>query len=66
MIREYQQEIDRLKAQLAAKGLGTDPTIITQIDLKGLDPELLKQIAGAQEEEIMKLLTEKGIVEEVR
>jgi kinesin family protein 3/17 len=65
MIREYQDEINRLKNELSKRGLGGEPQVVQQIDIKGLDPDILKQIAGEKEEEIMKILSQKGIVEEV-
>jgi hypothetical protein len=67
MIRSYQDEIEKLKAELARRQGGlpaSGPT--TQIQLQGVDPELLKQITAEKEEEIMKILSQKGMVEQVR
>ena len=63
MIREFQEEIKRLKEELERKG-GPGMAEVN-IDMKGIDPELVKQITSQKEEEIMAILAQKGVVEEV-
>lgn len=77
LIRQYQEEIAKLKAAILAQGGTLDSpeavkdVIITQNQMIGnasassIDPELLNKIKNEKEEEIMRILGEKGVVEQV-
>ena len=64
MIREFTEEIRRLKEQLEGRG-GVPASMSPGMAMQGLDPELVKQITSQKEEEIMAILAQKGVVEEV-
>lgn len=65
LIRQFQEEIQKLKDELANKGGNIDSNIQIEQIVQGVDPELLNQIKSEKEEQVMKILQEKGIVEAV-
>eukprot|EP01116_Phalansterium_solitarium_P010838 TRINITY_DN261_c0_g2_i1.p1 TRINITY_DN261_c0_g2~~TRINITY_DN261_c0_g2_i1.p1 ORF type:complete len:669 (-),score=247.21 TRINITY_DN261_c0_g2_i1:303-2309(-) len=78
MIRQFQDEIKKLKEMLERKGMGlpvdaplpsassSAPTMQAVRSIRGVDPELLAKIKTETDEQVMKALAEKGIVEEER
>jgi kinesin family protein 3/17 len=67
MIREFQDEIDRLTKQLQQQGGAVMvEESEEQLEIEGVDPALLEQIKSQKEEEVMAVLKEKGILEEER
>ncbi len=78
MIRQFQDEINRLREQLEAQGGGGGSitlsngqvvpgnVIVQEVieEIPGVDPELFKQLQSETEEQVMAILTQKGMAEE--
>ncbi len=73
LIRQFQEEIERMKQQLETGGGGGGAPGSTQVVevveeevIQGIDGELLKQLKTQKEEEMMNILSQKGIMEQER
>eukprot|EP01116_Phalansterium_solitarium_P010836 TRINITY_DN261_c0_g1_i1.p1 TRINITY_DN261_c0_g1~~TRINITY_DN261_c0_g1_i1.p1 ORF type:complete len:553 (-),score=217.19 TRINITY_DN261_c0_g1_i1:363-2021(-) len=68
MIRQFQDEIKKLQEMLQKKGLGLpmDAPLPGQRErtIKGVDATLMNQLRAETDEQIRKILTEKGMLEE--
>lgn len=73
LIRQYQEEIARLKDLLMKKGgplpegsFATAEEVFENLNMPGVDRETVMRLKSQKQEEVMKILEEKGVLEEQR